>query len=61
MPQRDARLSFQERTGQYKALFSLIIDAEAPIVLSCDIAIEDLMNKKNAIHRDRSGSHVSGK
>ncbi|KAE8442354.1 hypothetical protein EG329_003425 [Mollisiaceae sp. DMI_Dod_QoI] len=58
MPTRDAHLQFQKWAREYGPVYSLILGTKTLIVLSSDVAVKDLMDKKSANYSDRQDMYI---
>jgi len=61
MPSRDAHLQFQKWAQEYGPVYSLILGTKTLIVLSSDVAVKDLLDKKSAIYSDRQDMYIGQK
>jgi hypothetical protein len=53
MPTRDAHIQFQKWAQEYGPVYSLILGTKVLVVLSSDVAVKDLLDKRSAIYSDR--------
>jgi hypothetical protein len=58
MPSRDAHLQFQKWAQEYGPVYSLTLGTKTLIVLSSDVAVKDLLDKKSAIYSDRQDMYI---
>jgi hypothetical protein len=53
MPTKHAHLQFQKWAEEYGPVYSLMLGTKVAIVLSSDVAVKDLLDKRNAIYSGR--------
>src|SRR6266536_3447024 len=58
MPSRDAHLQFQKWAQDYGPLYSFILATKTLIVLSSDVAVKDLLDKKSSIYSDHQYMYI---
>ncbi|KAK4998429.1 hypothetical protein LTR66_002329 [Elasticomyces elasticus] len=58
MPKRDAHLQFQKWAQEYGPVYSLILGTKTLIVLSSDVAVKDLLDKRSAIYSARQDMYI---
>ena len=58
MPTRDAHLQFKKWAEEYGPVYSLILGTKTLIVLSSDVAVKDLLDKRSAIYSDRQDMYI---
>src|SRR5450755_2110347 len=58
MPSRDAHIQFQKWAQEYGPVYSLILGTKTLIVLSSDVAVKDLLDKRSGIYSDRQDMYV---
>jgi hypothetical protein len=58
MPSRDAHLQFQKWAQEYGPVYSLILGTKVLVVLSSDVAVKDLLDKRSAIYSDRQDMYI---
>jgi hypothetical protein len=58
MPTRDAHKQFQEWAREYGPVYSLILGTKTWIILSSDVAVKDLIDKRSAIYSDRLDMYI---
>jgi len=58
MPTRDPHLQFQKWANEYGPIYSLILGTRTLIVLSTDVTVKDLLDKRSAIYSDRQDHYV---
>lgn len=58
MPKRDAHLQFEKWAQEYGPVYSLILGTKTMIVLSSDVAVKDLLDKRSAIYSARQDMYI---
>lgn len=58
MPTRDAHKQFQKWAQEYGPIYSLILGTKTLIVLSSDVAVKDLLDKRSGIYSDRQDMYI---
>lgn len=58
MPTRDAHLQFQKWAQEFGPVYSLMLGTKVLVVLSSDLAVKDLLDKRSAIYSDRMDMYV---
>ncbi|KAK5191325.1 hypothetical protein LTR16_007617, partial [Cryomyces antarcticus] len=58
MPTRDAHLQFQKWAQEYGPVYSLMLGTKTLIVLSSDVAVKDLLDKRSGIYSSRQDMYV---
>lgn len=58
MPTKDAHLQFQKWAEEYGDIYSLMLGTQTLIVLSSDVAIKDLMDKRSSNYSDRPELYI---
>jgi cytochrome P450 len=58
MPSRDAHIQFQKWAQEYGPVYSLILGTKTLIVLSSDVAVKDLLDKRSGIYSDRQDMYI---
>ncbi|KAK9415055.1 putative Cytochrome P450 [Seiridium unicorne] len=58
MPDHDVHLQFQKWAQEYGPVYSLILGTKTMIVLSNDLAVKDIMDKKSAVSSDRMDMYI---
>jgi hypothetical protein len=58
MPTRDAHLQFQKWAREYGPVYSLMLGTKVLIVLSSDVAVKDLLDKKSSTYSDRQDMYI---
>lgn len=58
MPTRDAHKQFQKWAEEYGPVYSLILGTKTWIVLSSDVAVKDLLDKRSIIYSDRLDMYI---
>ncbi|RDA83525.1 hypothetical protein CP532_4152 [Ophiocordyceps camponoti-leonardi (nom. inval.)] len=53
MPKNNGHLQFQKWAEEYGSIYSLILGSKVVIVLSSDVAVKDLLDKRSAIYSSR--------
>ncbi|KAH6603847.1 hypothetical protein Trco_007293 [Trichoderma cornu-damae] len=53
MPKKNAHLQFQKWAEEYGPVYSLILGTKVAIVLSSDVAVKDLLDKRSSIYSGR--------
>ncbi|KAM0251917.1 hypothetical protein ACHAQJ_007932 [Trichoderma viride] len=53
MPKKHAHLQFQKWAEEYGPVYSLMLGTKVAIVLSSDVAVKDLLDKRNSIYSAR--------
>ena len=59
IPAKNPHLQFQKWADEYGPIYSLILGTKATIVLSSDVAIKDLLDKRSAIYSSRPEMYIS--
>lgn len=59
MPSKDPHKQFQKWAKEYGPVYSLILGTKVMIVLSTDVAVKDLLDKRGAIYSGRPDSYVA--
>jgi hypothetical protein len=60
MPARNPHLQFQKWAEEYGPIYSLILGTKIMIVLSSDVTVKDLLDKRSGIYSDRPDSYIGG-
>jgi cytochrome P450 len=58
MPSTDVHKQFQKWAEEYGPVYSLIIGTSTMIVLTSDVAVKDLLDKRSAIYSDRLDMYI---
>ena len=58
MPRHDSHKQFQRWAQEYGPVYSLILGTKTLIVLSSDVAVKDLLDKRSAIYSDRPDMYI---
>ncbi|KAB5539440.1 cytochrome P450 [Coniochaeta sp. 2T2.1] len=58
IPARDSHLQFQKWAKEYGPVYSLIMGTKTFIVLSSDVAVKDLLDKRSGIYSSRPDSYI---
>ncbi|KAL2831569.1 cytochrome P450 [Aspergillus cavernicola] len=58
MPTQDAHLQFEKWAREYGPIYSLMLGTQCLIVLSSDVAVKDLLDKRSAIYSDRQEMYI---
>lgn len=58
MPKRDVHLQLQQWAQEYGPVYSLMLGTKVLIVLSSDLAVKELLDKRSAIYSDRPDMYV---
>jgi hypothetical protein len=58
MPTRDAHKQFQKWAQEYGPVYSLILGTKTWIILSSDVAVKDLIDKRSNIYSDRLDMYI---
>jgi len=58
MPTHDAHKQFQKWAEEYGPVYSLILGTQTWIVLSSDVAVKDLIDKRSAIYSSRLDMYI---
>lgn len=58
MPTRDAHLQFQKWAQEYGPIYSLMLGTKTLIVLSSDVAVKELLDKRSANYSDRQDMYI---
>jgi hypothetical protein len=58
MPTRDVHLQFQKWAQEFGPVYSLMLGTKVLIILSSDLAVKDLLDKRSAIYSDRMDMYV---
>lgn len=53
MPTKNAHLQFQKWAKEYGPVYSLMLGAKVAIVLSSDVVVKDLLDKRSSIYSGR--------
>lgn len=53
MPKKNAHLQFQKWAEEYGPVYSLMLGTKVAIVLSSDVAVKDLLDKRSSIYSGR--------
>ncbi|KAF2498985.1 cytochrome p450 monooxygenase [Lophium mytilinum] len=59
MPKESPHLQFQKWAEEYGPVYSLMLGTKPTIVLSSDVAVKDLLDKKGGIYSDRPDMFIS--
>jgi hypothetical protein len=59
IPSRKAHLQFEKWAREYGPIYSLILGTKTLIVLSSDVAIKDLLDKRSGIYSDRQEMYIA--
>ncbi|EXJ79919.1 hypothetical protein A1O3_08204 [Capronia epimyces CBS 606.96] len=59
MPSKDVHKQFQRWSAQYGPVFSLILGTTTMVVLSSDVAVKEVLDKRSAVTNER-GDHYVG-
>lgn len=60
MPAKNAHVQFQKWAEEYGPVYSLILGTTTTVVLSSDVAIKDLLDKRSGIYSSRPDMYISG-
>lgn len=60
MPKTRPHLQFKKWAEEYGPIYSLVLGNTITIVLSSDIAVKDLLDKRSGIYSSRPGMYISG-
>lgn len=58
MPTRDAHLQFQKWAEEYGPVYSLMLGTKMLVVLSSDVAVKELLDRRSAIYSDRQDMYI---
>ncbi|KAJ5103945.1 Cytochrome P450 E-class group I [Penicillium argentinense] len=58
MPSRDAHLQFEKWAREYGPIYSLMLGTKCLIVLSSDVAVKELLDKRSGIYSDRQEMYI---
>lgn len=58
MPTRDAHLQFQKWAKEYGPVYSLILGTKILIILSTDVAVKDLLDKRSGLYSHRPDLYI---
>lgn len=58
MPTRDVHLQFQTWAKEFGPVYSLMLGTKVLVVLSSDLAVKELLDKRSAIYSDRPDMYV---
>ncbi|KAI0102540.1 putative cytochrome P450 [Nemania sp. FL0031] len=58
IPKHDVHLQFQKWAQEYGPVYSLMLGTKTMIVLSSDLAVKDIMDKRSAISSDRMDMYI---
>ena len=58
MPTKDAHLQFQKWAKEYGPVYSLMLGTKMLVVLSSDVAVKELLDKRSAIYSDRQDMYI---
>lgn len=53
MPTKNAHLQFQKWAQEYGPVYSLMLGTKVAIVLSSDVAVKDLLDRRSSIYSGR--------
>jgi hypothetical protein len=59
MPKKDAHVQFKKWADEYGPIYSLVLGTTTTIVLSSDVAIKDLLDKRGGIYSSRPDMYIS--
>lgn len=59
MPHRDPHKQFQKWAQEYGPVYSLILGTRVFIILSSDVAVKDLLDKRSGIYSSRPNMYVA--
>lgn len=59
MPRKNGHLQFQKWAEEYGPIFSLILGTKVLIVLSSDISIKELLDKRGGIYSSRPERYIA--
>ncbi|GAB1318300.1 Fumitremorgin C synthase [Madurella fahalii] len=59
IPAKDSHVQFKKWAEEYGPIYSLILGTQVMIVLSSDVAIKDLLDKRSAIYSSRPDMYIS--
>jgi hypothetical protein len=59
LPEKDAHVQFNKWAKEYGPIFSLILGTQTFIVLSNDVVVKDLLDKRGAIYSDRMDAYLA--
>jgi hypothetical protein len=60
MPKKHAHVQFKKWAEEYGPIYSLVIGTTVTIVLSSDVVIKDLLDKRSGIYSSRPEMYISG-
>jgi Cytochrome P450 len=58
MPTRDSHLQFQKWAKEYGPVYSLMLGTKMLAVLSSDVAVKELLDKRSGIYSDRQDMYI---
>lgn len=58
MPSRDSHLQFQKWAQEYGPVYSLMLGTQVLVVLSGDVAVKELLDKRSGIYSDRLDMYI---
>ena len=59
IPKKDAHVQFKKWADEYGPIYSLVLGTTTTIVLSSDVAIKDLLDKRGGIYSSRPDMYIS--
>lgn len=61
MPKRDIHLQLQKWAKQYGPVYSLILGTQTLVVLSSDVAVKDLLDRRSSLYSHRQEMYIGQK
>lgn len=59
IPKKDAHVQFKKWAEEYGPVYSLVLGTTVNIVLSSDVAVKDLLDKRSGIYSSRPEAYIS--
>lgn len=59
LPSTNAHVKFKEWADEYGPIYSLVLGTKLTVVLSSDVAIKDLLDKRGGIYSSRPDMYIS--
>lgn len=61
MPTQDAHLQFEKWAREYGPIYSLMLGTQCMIVLSSDMAVKELLDRRSGIYSSRQEMYIGQK
>lgn len=58
MPSQDAHLQFEKWAREYGPIYSLMLGTQCMIVLSSDMAVKELLDRRSGIYSSRQDMYI---